>query len=196
MWCILQKEIQMCYCLKLGVASEESELWTLHWTTAKLIFSDESSDVITSTTHYSRCLPCIFRHIHILKIMPCECFSSYSALWLVFDSSQLCYIHYKKCVRSKYIYIFSENVRTDCFEGIVPCPHLVEFIVVSFHLCLYCISSVFLGDFGHHCFVGISFLCMFCPSYPPWYSDPNNLQLKSTCCEVSNEISVYFWSHY
>jgi len=98
----------------------------------------------------------------------------------------------KKCVKSKYIHIFSENVRTDCFEGIVPCPHLVELIVVSFHLCLCCISSVFLTDFGHHCFVCISFLCMSCPSYPPGYSDPNNLQLKGTCCEVSNEISVYF----
>jgi hypothetical protein len=108
-----------------------------------------------------------------------------------FDSLQFWYLHYKKSVRSKYKYIFSENVRTACFEGIVPCPYLVELIVVLFHLCLCCVSSVFLRDFGHHCFVCISFLHLSCTSYPPWCSDPNNLQLKGTC-EVSNEISVYF----
>lgn len=55
MWCILQKEIQTCYCLKLVIASEECELWTLRWTTAERIFSNESSDVITFTTIFSLC---------------------------------------------------------------------------------------------------------------------------------------------
>jgi hypothetical protein len=99
----------------------------------------------------------------------------------------------KRSVISKYIYMFWENVRTGCSEGIVPCPYLVGLIVVSLHLCLCCVSSVFLRDFGHHCLVCISFICMPCLSYAPWYSYPNNLQLKSTCYEVSNEISDYFW---
>jgi hypothetical protein len=61
---ILQKEIQMYYYLKLVVGSEESKLWTLPgpllWITTELIFSNESSDVIAFTTHYSRCLLLIF----------------------------------------------------------------------------------------------------------------------------------------